>query len=207
MARVKLNFKRLSVPEKIAKARQILSALTGNATFTNPVPPLATLGAGVDALDDAYTSAQTNKQAWHGAVDVQTAKEDALDQLISQCASYVESVAGLDDSVIASAGMDPRPPVGSSTLPETPNGLDATIGDHEGELDLSWNPVTNAMSYLVQKSLDPNNAASWTQAGTATKSSTTIDGLTSGTRYWFRVSAVGAQGQSGWSDPATKIAP
>ena len=207
MARVKLNFKRLSVPEKISKARQILSALTGNATFPNPVPPLATMGAGVDALDDAYTSAQANKQAWHGAVDVQTAKEDALDQLITQCASYVESVAGLDDSVIASAGMDPRPPVGSSTLPEAPSGLDVTIGDHEGELDLSWNPVTNAMSYLVQKSLDPNNAAGWTQAGTSTKSTTTIDGLTSGTRYWFRVAAVAALGQSGWSDPATKIAP
>src|SRR5258707_13566956 len=106
MARVKLNFKRLSVPEKISKARQILSALTGNATFTNPVPPLAALGAGVDALDDAYTSAQAHKQAWHGAVDVQTAKADALDQLISQCASYVASVAGLDNSFMASAGMD-----------------------------------------------------------------------------------------------------
>ncbi len=207
MARVKLNFKRLSVPEKIAKARQIVASLTGNATFANPVPPLATLGVGLDALDDAYTSAQANKQAWHGAVDVQTAKEDALDQLISQCVSYVDSVAGLDDSVIASAGMDARPPIGSSTLPETPNGLDVTIGDHEGELDLSWDPVTNAMSYLVQKSLDPNNAAGWTQAGTSTKSTTTIDGLTSGTRFWFRVAAVAALGQSGWSDPATKIAP
>jgi len=43
--------------------------------------------------------------------------------------------------------------------------------------------------------------------GTSTKSTTTIDGLTSGTRYWFRVAAVAALGQSGWSDPATKIAP
>ena len=32
-------------------------------------------------------------------------------------------------------------------------------------------------------------------------------GLTSGTRYWFRVAAAGASGQGGWSDPATKIAP
>lgn len=36
---------------------------------------------------------------------------------------------------------------------------------------------------------------------------TTISGLTSGVRYWFRVAAIGASGQSGWSDPATKIAP
>jgi len=66
---------------------------------------------------------------------------------------------------IASAGMDAKAPAGSSTLPEAPSGLDVTIGDHEGELDLSWDKVSNAMSYLVQKSLDPNNAAGWTQAG------------------------------------------
>ncbi|HEV7473405.1 MAG TPA: fibronectin type III domain-containing protein [Pyrinomonadaceae bacterium] len=41
----------------------------------------------------------------------------------------------------------------------------------------------------------------------STKSSFTVTGLTPGTRYWFRVAAVGAGGQSGWSDPASKIAP
>ena len=92
-------------------------------------------------------------------------------------------------------------------MPDAPTGLDVTMGDHDGELDLSWDPVSNAKSYLIQRSVDPNNAASWAHAGTSTKSSTTIDGLTSGTRYWFRVCAVGALGQSGWSDPATKIAP
>ncbi len=85
--------------------------------------------------------------------------------------------------------------------------MDVTIGNHEGELDLSWDAVSGARSYLIQKRTDPNTPSSWTHAGTSTKSSITISGLTSGTRYWFRVSAVGAAGQSGWSDPATKIAP
>lgn len=140
-------------------------------------------------------------------MDVQTAKSDALDQLFSQCASYVESVAGPDESVISSAGMDPKSAGGAPTLPEPLTGLDVTVGDREGELDISWDPVSNAKSYLIQRSSDPNNAANWVHASTSTKSSTTIDNLTSGTRYWFRVCAVGAVGQSGWSDPATKIAP
>jgi hypothetical protein len=207
MAKVKLNFRRLSVPEKLSKGRQIITSITGNPKFTNPVPPLATLTAGVNDLDAAYTAAQAAKQAWRNAVDVQTAKSDALDQLISQCASYVESVAGPDESVISSAGMDPKSAGGAPTLPEAPTGVDVTVGDREGELDISWDPVSNAKSYLIQRSSDPNTAASWTHAGTSTKSSTTIDALTSGTRYWFRVCAVGAVGQSGWSDPATKIAP
>jgi len=207
MAKVKLNFRRLSVPEKLAKARQITAALTGNPKFTNPVPPLAVLTAGINDLDGAYTTSQASKQAWRSAVDVQTAKADALDQLFSQCASYVESVAGPDESVISSAGMDPKSAGGASTLPDVPTGLDVTIGDHDGDLDLSWDPVSNSKSYLIQQSIDPNTAAAWTHGGTSTKSSTTIDGLTPGTRYWFRVCAVGAMGQSGWSDPATKIAP
>ena len=62
MAKVKLNFRRLSVPEKIAKARQIINALTGNTNFSNPTPPLATITASVNALDGAYTTTQSRKQ-------------------------------------------------------------------------------------------------------------------------------------------------
>ncbi|MEN3333054.1 MAG: hypothetical protein V7641_2419 [Blastocatellia bacterium] len=35
----------------------------------------------------------------------------------------------------------------------------------------------------------------------------TVSGLPRGAKHWFRVAAGGASGQSGWSDPATKIAP
>jgi hypothetical protein len=205
--KVKLNFRKLSIPEKIAKARQFLRAITGNAKFPNPVPPLTALTDGTDALDDAYIQAQRAKQAWRGAVDVQNAAEDALDQLVSRYASYVESVAGDDESIVAEAGMDPQSPSSAPATLDAPSGFNASIGDHEGEIDLSWNPVLNAKSYLIQQSTDPTNAAGWAQAGTSTKSGTTIGGLTSGTRYWFRVCAVGTLGQSGWSNPDTKIAP
>jgi hypothetical protein len=157
--KVNLNFRKLSIPEQIAKARQIIRAVTGNAKFPNPVPPLTALTDGTDNLDEAYVLAQRSKQAWRSAVDVQNKAEDALDQLFSQCASYVESVAGGDDSVIAEAGMDPRAEPGAPAMPDAPTGLTATIGDHEGEIDLSWNPVLNARSYLIQQSTDPTNAA------------------------------------------------
>ncbi|HBB96845.1 MAG TPA: hypothetical protein DC054_15815 [Blastocatellia bacterium] len=126
---------------------------------------------------------------------------------MSQCSGYVESVAGNDETLISSAGMDTRAPASASTMPDPPSGLEATVGDRDGEIDLSWDPVSSARSYVIQQSPDPPSATTWTHAGASTKSSTTITGLTPGTRYWFRVSAIGAIGQSGWSDPATKIAP
>ncbi|PYS47941.1 MAG: hypothetical protein DMF68_14680 [Acidobacteria bacterium] len=82
-----------------------------------------------------------------------------------------------------------------------------TVGDHDGEVDLQWDTVRGARSYVIEISADPPTNTSWQHKTVSTKSRATIEGLTSGTKYWFRVAAVGANGQSGWSDPATKIAP
>ena len=43
MPKVKLNLKELSTLEKVAKARQIVTSLTGNPSFTTPHPTLALL--------------------------------------------------------------------------------------------------------------------------------------------------------------------
>jgi hypothetical protein len=128
--------------------------------------------------------------------------------LISQLASYIESVAGNEEQLILSAGMDTRArSIAATETPAQPQGLSASAGDHDGEIDLSWDKLTGAKSYVIEKSSDPPTATSWTHAGVSTRSAFTVSGLTSGTRYWFRVAAVNANGQSGWSDPAMKIAP
>jgi hypothetical protein len=93
--------------------------------------------------------------------------------------------------------MDAKAPPSAPQMPDTPTGLESTVGDHDGQLDLSWDPVSGAKSYVIQQSADPPAATSWTHDTTSTKSSTTVDGLTSGTRYWFRVSAVGPRGRVG----------
>jgi hypothetical protein len=105
--------------------------------------------------------------------------------------------------------MDTRAAAGSSTngTPNAPPALSATRGDHEGEIDCSWDTVAGARSYAIEISLDPPTSTSWKHSGVSTKSRSTIGSLTPGTRYWFRVSAVGTAGQSSWSDPAVCIAP
>jgi hypothetical protein len=42
MPRIRLNLKNLTVTEKIAKGRQIVTAMTNNPSFPNPIPPLTT---------------------------------------------------------------------------------------------------------------------------------------------------------------------
>lgn len=85
--------------------------------------------------------------------------------------------------------------------------LSASAGDHEGVIDLQWDRVARARSYVVEQTLAPPTDASWSNSAVVVKSQATIEGLTSGKRYWFHVAVVDPTGQSGWSNPAAKIAP
>lgn len=208
MSKIKLNFTRLSVTDKIAKARQIVTALTGNASFTTPTPALASVTTAINDLETANTATLAARQEAKSRTTDQQNKEDALDRIMTQLASYVESAAGDNETLIQSVGMDVRAAASpSSQIPSPPANLAASAGDRDGEIDLSWDTLVGARSYVIEKSSDPPTATSWSHAAVSTRSKTTIEGLTSGTRYWFRVAAINQHGQSGWSDPAMKIAP
>jgi hypothetical protein len=210
MGRIKFNLSSLSIPEKLARAQQLVAALTGNPNFTSPHPPLAEVTAAIEELEAAANAAQAARQEAKARTATQNAKEDAFDQILVQLVAHVESVAGNNQEIIMSAGLDVRGAGGPSHTPSTPSfsiSLTATVGDHDGEIDLSWDTVRGARSYVVQRSPDPPSEPTWTHSGVSTRSRTTVEGLNSGTRYWFRVAAITASGQSAWSNPVVKIAP
>lgn len=207
MARVRLNLRSLSITEKIAKGRHIVTSLTENKNFPNPTPPLTEVSADLDALEEAFAQIQASRAKVTALTANQDTAEAKLDQRLTQLAAYVESVAGKDDSLIMSVGMEVKASPSTPTLPGIPQSLTAAAGDHDGELLLSWKSVLNAKSYIIESSTDPTTVTSWEHVGVATSASKTISNLKSGTRFWFRVAAVGAGGQSGWSEPATKVAP
>ncbi|MFL6336180.1 MAG: fibronectin type III domain-containing protein [Pyrinomonadaceae bacterium] len=207
MPKIKLNFGRLTIPEKIARTRQVVAALTGNANFPTPHPTLAEVSAAADALEAAANTAQAARFEARRHTVAQGIKEDELQQLMTQVGAYVESVAGADEALIMSAGLEMRSAAtADSTAPAAPETLSATTGNHEGEVELSWDTVRGARSYVVERSTDPQ-AGPWTQAGVSPRSSLIIEGLESGKRYYFRVAAVTLNGQSPWSNHAVKVAP
>ena len=207
MARIRLNLRNLSVTEKIARGRQIVTAITNNSSFANPNPPLPEVTSALDDLEKAFAAVQAARSEVATRTTTQDNASTKLDQTLTQLAGYVESVAGKDDTLITSAGMETKSSRSAPTVPTAPQGVSATAGEHEGEINLVWKPISNARSYVLEYSLDPATANSWTHAGVATAANKTITGLTSGKRYWFRVAAIGAVGQSGWSEHATKVVP
>lgn len=207
MARIRLNLRNLSIPSKIAKTRQIVTAMTENKNFANPTPSLTDVSAAASALEEAAAQVQSARAEVSTRTATQDNAEAKLDQVLTQLAGYVESIAGKDDTLITSVGMEIKASPSTPSLPNVPQSLTATAGDHDGELHLSWKSVPNAKSYVIESSTDPATITSWEHAGIATSATKTINSLKSGTRFWFRVAAVGAGGQSGWSEHATKVAP
>jgi len=208
MAKIRLNLAPLSVPQKLAKAQQIITSLTGNESFPTVTPPLTALVAAMGDLKTADDEVQSVRQTAKEKTNMRNLKEDRLDLVLTQTAAYIESVAGDDEQLILSAGLDIRAAGVATTDPPTqPQDLTATAGDHEGEIDLSWDTVSGAKSYVIEQTGDPATPTTWAHGGVSTRSIYTAKNLISGTRYWFRVAAVNNNGQSGWSDPAMKIAP
>lgn len=87
--------------------------------------------------------------------------------------------------------------------------LTATVGGAT-QIDLSWTDVSNEDGYVLQRS--PNGSTGWSTIATKAANETTHSdtGLSAGTRYWYRVAAVGSgrYGDSGWgTDDALPLAP
>jgi len=207
MPRIRLNLKNLSVTDKIAKGRHIVTSMTDNKSFPSPIPPLPEITTALDNLSEAFALVQSAKSETSTRVANQVNAEVIVDEALTKLASYVESIAGKHHSLIMSAGMETKAPRSTPTTPDVPQGLSARAGDHEGEINLFWKAVPNTKSYTIEATNDPAIATSWTHVVIATSASRVISNLTSGKRYWFRVAAVSAGGQSGWSEPATKVVP
>ncbi len=90
-------------------------------------------------------------------------------------------------------------PLDALTLPDTPSNLTLTPISAT-QVDVSWNAVTGATSYRVDRSLD---GSIWSTVGTTP--ATTLTDLTAapGTQYLYRVTALNASGPSTASSPST----
>lgn len=210
MKKVKLGLGNLSIPDKLARAREINKALTNNPDFPTTIPPLSELTTLTNNLETKFDSAQTVRQASLRATSEQHEAELAFETGYSQLTGFLESAAGGDEAKILGAGLGVR---GSGpSIPKIPTQsqrFTLSRGDNDGEVDAIWDPQLGSRNYVLEKTTDPPGTPTtkWEQAGFSSKSSTTITGLTSGVRIWLRVAGIGTDGRGPWSDPASIIVP
>jgi titin len=83
-------------------------------------------------------------------------------------------------------------PVNATSLPTTPIGVRAAVVS--ARVDLSWVQAISATSYSIQRAT--TSAGTYTAIGQATTESFTDATAAAGTQYFYRVSAVNANGSS-----------
>lgn len=189
----KLELGRLSVSEKINRARRIVSMMTGNPLFPLPIPALADIVAATDALELAQealpgTKAQTIER---------NLRESELDELLITLQRYVEFIANGDKVIVLSSGMevrDPNSPVGILAAPSDFNAVSTRV---EGQIKLDWKAVKKRTSYAVEWTTNPDEGQPFNAE--CTKSKMTLNGLEPGVRYYFRVATISAAGTSGYT--------
>jgi hypothetical protein len=199
---VKLGLDRITSSMLLVKARNMVSKITGNAAFTTPTPPLATVTAAADILEAAINAYELNPGPGE-----YTARELAFMEvkgLVTDLGAYVQSASNGDLELIKSAGCGVRKsgePVGQ--LPAPKNVLARTTA-YPGRIEVTWGGVRGRSTYTVDHCLgDPTVEANWKQYAITSKNRLTADGLESNVEHFFRITAIGAAGASPVSDKAS----
>lgn len=203
----KLELGRKSPEEKAALGDAHITAMNGNTDFpmANRLPSDASFQATVDDLKAANVDVAAKKTALKQAQEGRNTKELAFDTAINSRASYCEAAQPNNDAALAGTGLPLRglpQPVGHMSAPSN---LRATMGDATGEIDLQWDAIYGAVSYIIE-CREYNPATGWSQIKLQKQSKFTATGLVSGKMYAFRVRALGPLGEGPWSDEAVKMA-
>lgn len=210
MAKVKLDLDPKNPNQVLGvstKHKAAMASPEGQALFPTPDPTNAeydathnALAAGIDLVTTLESQLQAARNALPGLVAAHKVNMDGR-------AVYVEETTGGDPAQIPVSGFgvaaDTTTPIGPLPAPE---GLKAEMGEFPNTCKVKCNPVKGAQMYVYECRLHEDGQP-WQQVKLSTKSREVITGLISGKVYAFRMSVIGAAGQSPWCAETTCMAP
>ncbi len=208
--------------------RTIFRSELSNGTPIPPIPPavprtptnlLAAPVPGLPRLDLTWTDNASDEQGFRieRALDV----PDGVERTYAQIASVGANVltyrnTGLEANVrywyrvraynaLGTSGYSNEQP-GMVAPPVAPSALTATANANGVRVDLAWmDNSTDEQGFRIERAPDENGVAgAYVQIASAGPNyrAYSIGGLTTGTRYWFRIRAYNAIGTSAYSNEA-----
>lgn len=203
IARFKITngFEEMTDLDFLGKTRFIVGQMTGKPEFPTPDPSLASVTTLANDFEQAIQDADAG-----GSYDrsVRDGKKAELIDTMHNLGDYVLFTAKGNRLIAELSGFTiskektPQPPI------EKPVGIELFDGPNAGEMQLVFDAVKRAKSYMYQISVDPTDATKWiTVVGTTRKNLFT--GLESGKKYYVRVVAVGVNKQMVYSDVFSRL--
>ena len=208
MTAFKLELHKKTVLQKLAMGATHITAMDGNANYPEAtrVPTDAQFQTAQDTLQSTSDAAAAAESAWKAAIATRDASEAQWDTLIKARANNCEAVTPNNLVALSTVGLPLRSdPTPVGPLP-APANLRATMSEMEGEIDLQWDTVHGASSYIVECK-EHDTPQPWHQVKVIKQSRCASTGHTPGKIYAFRVRALGPQGEGPWSDEAVKMSP
>jgi hypothetical protein len=200
MSKIIFPFKKSRDAEVAKTANRIISNVKGNSFF-----PDTSL---VQELEKRTLKFQNSMNA---AADgsrtlIAIRKEDrrSLIEIMVQLGFYVMQMSNGDRAKMLSSGFDLAKENGGAKVLATIQSMVVTNGN-PGEANILVNPVKGARAYIHQYSADPpSETTAWVSETTAHRRHT-FTGLKPLATYWFRVIAIGLNGQSVISDAVSRV--
>ncbi len=176
-----------------AYARSIVTAMTDNPFFPSPVPPLAEVLAGIEALMAAEAALLTRTRGLRAIRDERFAR---VRRDVARLGWHVQEVADADPehaaAIIASAGFGLANPPIPKKVP-----FKVEKGRAPGSAKLTRKSAGDRASYDWRWSTDERT---WHDARPTLQCKTVIFGLPPMTRVFFQVRVTTKDGPGDWSD-------
>lgn len=210
MATVKLDLDNKNDTDIHIFAENHSEAINANPNFPTPSPDAAAFDGAAAAYKAKLNEIAAAETALVTLRTQKTTLREALERNLTLRGKYVDGAADGDAAKILSAGFEVKSNGTPTTSLERPGNVTATIGTDEGMVNVSCNAVKKAKSYVIEYRRYSQTEAPgpWSQGKISTRSTAVVTGLASGTKYAFRVRALGPNDlESPWSDEAICMAP
>jgi len=183
------------VPALLGVAEAIVLAMTGDPSFPDPAPSIATVASALADLHDAEVATLTRTR---GTVAARNEKRAVLVGLLVRLKAYVQGVADEDperaEVLIQSAGMNVR----KSGAPAKPV-FEARPGAVSGSVRMAVRAAGDRAAYEWEWSTD--GGKTWRAAPATLQARTVLTGLASGSTCSLRYRTVTRTGEGDWSEP------
>ncbi|MGZ5503688.1 MAG: fibronectin type III domain-containing protein [Chthoniobacterales bacterium] len=180
----------------------VIDGCDGNPNFPTLPVSVADMKTQQTALDTAILDAQT------GGPESKATRDNVVEQtivMLRKNASYVDIHCNDDMAVLLSSGFQPVSTNRAQSPVDAPIILSVEYGN-SGELRPRVKAQSNAKSY-VGRIKEANGSEFGPNITFASSRAILFDGLKAGVTYVMQLCAIGgSNGQSDWSEPASKMA-
>ena len=198
--KVRLDFAKFLVVDKITFYLNAITKLTSNPYFTTPDVALSELSLAVANMQAAMIAAEDGGYTAKSHLRDLT---EIADQLFIRTARYIDRTADGDETKILSSGFhETKQPAAHNKPP-----LEVLDGDHIGQLKFKakQHPKGRACIWQVFKGDTLPADAVWVTIATTTTATFIHDGFESGCYYFFRMAIVTPDGTTDYCEPVKKF--